>query len=494
MKKLVPAFLKKLDQHLLLNHPLLWISKIHYVIFYSLIMWSVSALLGNFIPIDLFRSQDLGLWYFIFTIIAIVCLCFWIYYNVIFNVEKKFGQKHWTDAYKLFFLYFFTVAILMSYSFPFSIIYTNRIANIVTDNEFIKDINTVNTADPYIVSDSYKYERYNDTISDIDYVDMRKCIQFGEYTNWSLRVDTIKFPNLLSSYELERNYRLIKSDRAKIEAIEDLHQVLDKYNVDVDFDVTAKKQFETYTFWCSKSPVSFSDFSSENYNYNYQLRQCIDNITSAKFETLYMFRGDFLIFMLYMSICTALLLLLFRIVFWKQYLIAAITCFLLPILLFIITQFIPYDYRINYSSKDSIYLFLLLLSYGIALFFTLKSVFENKQFTAFDNICGQLVFVTTPFLPVALFIACKEFFDVFDYKSTTYPTYITNSSGYTEIDPAYYNTYEYRYEQAMNAYWQHQSELWLNITLYGGLLLFIIIIMPLMYHLFVKQLALPRKK
>jgi len=86
MKKLIPNFLKKIDSYLLLNGPIIWISKIHYVLFFGLLMWLFSALIGIIIPINLFQSQDLGFWYFLYTILAIIALCFWIYRNVIFNI------------------------------------------------------------------------------------------------------------------------------------------------------------------------------------------------------------------------------------------------------------------------------------------------------------------------------------------------------------------------------------------------------------------------
>lgn len=494
MKKLVPGFLKKMDQHLLLNHPLLWISKIHYVIFYSLIMWAISAFLGSFIPINLFQSQDLGLWYFIFTIIAIVGLCFWIYYNVIFNIEKKFGKRHWADSYKLFFLYFITVVILMSYSFPFSIIYTNRVASIVTDKELIDDINVANTADSYIINDTYKFQQTFDSLQNCDFIDFRNCLQFGQYTAWNYKVDTIRFPALLSSYKLQKNHELMQSDQSKLEAIEDLHQVLDKYNIPCD--VTAKKQFDTYKFWCAKSPVKTTAFNGEYYGYDYNLRQCLDNLTSAKFDTLFIYKADFLNFMLYMSFYISLLLLLFRVVNWKQYLVAAITCFLLPIIFYIITQFIPYDYRqdLGLPRRDTFYFMMLFSSFLIALFFTLSTIKSNRYFSAFKNICAQLVFVTIPFLPFSFVFILKEYVGTFNYQHIYFPNYIVNEYGVKVEDPSYYYSYGYLYDQAMEEYWRNQANLWMFGCLYGGLILFVFIIMPLMYHLFVKQIALPRKR
>lgn len=128
------------------------------MLFFGLFFWLLSAAIGFVIPLNLENTQDLGLWNFLFSILAIVAFCFWVYYNVIFNIEKQFGKRHWADVYKLFFIYAFCCFVFFGFSIPFSVVYNSRVADVVTDSELIDDINTLNTAEPYLVNDFTSYE------------------------------------------------------------------------------------------------------------------------------------------------------------------------------------------------------------------------------------------------------------------------------------------------------------------------------------------------
>ncbi len=178
MKKLIPPFLRRIDTYLLLNYPVAWISKIHVVLFYGLITWTLSALSGLIIPINLSETQDLGLWYFLFTILAIVALCFWIYHNIIFNLEKKYGKRRWTDEYKVFFLNIACVFIFISFPMPFTAIYNSRVAATVSDAELIHDINLMNAGEAFVANNLNNYASNYDTISNENYFDLRTPVIF----------------------------------------------------------------------------------------------------------------------------------------------------------------------------------------------------------------------------------------------------------------------------------------------------------------------------
>lgn len=487
MKKLIPSFLKRLDQYLLLNHPLIWISKIHYILFYGVLLNAVSALIGWTIPLDLIYPQDLALWYFLFSVISVVILCFWIYRVVIFNIEKKFGNRKWTDEYKVFFLNFICVFTLFSFPFPFATIYNARVANYVNDSVLINDINTLNKAEAYMVNELGNYSSYYDTIDNKDYYDIRSFVQYDVNTPWHIKGDTDRFRDLMSYYQLKLNYYKANSKTAIVKSIEDAFEVQKRYGLlPQPFDGDAQKLYSRYLELCKVSPVTWEVYNKEfaaNSN-SYTIQKIVANISEAKFRPLFLWEKEFLWTIFYACFYVSVLLMLFKMVNWRQFLITIVALIIIPILLFIITQLLPYDYSIgNYNYRSNAFMLLSVILFFICLVFTVKGSITRKHFSAFDNICTQLFYITFPFFPLIILVLLKQMFGLFG--SSEYFVYDGSSD---------YNSFEYIYEQLMMDYWSRQYHLWLTIMMYGGIGLFIVILMPLLKQSFVKQLALPRKK
>lgn len=498
MRKLIPNFLKNLDAYLLLNAPVIWISKLHYVLFFGLLMWLFSALIGFIIPINLFESQDLGLWYFLFTILAIVALCFWIYRNVIFNIEKKFGNRHWTDEYKIFFLSFFSVFIFMSFAFPFSIIYNSRVANTVTDSELITDINILNEGEPFIVTDINHYYSEYDSIKDKNYYYINDCNTFEEYTPYFIREDSVKL-NLLTYYNQTKRYQKRKNNYAEIgQLIQNYINVVKKYNI--EFNYSASQCLKYYQNLVEKSPQTNESFIGLDGINKYDLKEGIENIAEAKFGKLFLWKSEFLLFLFYSTFYISLLIMMFKMVHWKQYIITIITLIILPILLFIISMLIPYSFRNN---SENIFVNLVLLSFFVAIFFAIKGILDTKKFNSFSNICLQLVYLTFPFIPLLTILFLQHTFNVF-YDSSFYTdnsvaianeiaNEIGEGIGTTVPQNAYYSSKEYLYLKLVYENGKHLFELATWISIYGTAFIYIIALVPIFKNLFVKQLALPRK-
>lgn len=493
MKKLIPPFLKKLDDYLLLNHPLLWISKVHYVLFFSLILFCFSVILGLIIPLNLSQTQDLGLWYTIFALLSIVGLCFWIYWNVIFNIEKKYGLRSWTDEYKVFFLSFACALLFMSCPLPFTAIYNQRVANVVEDDELIEDINNLNLSSPFIVNDLNVYESNYDSIKQVYFHDIHKLVRNDEYTPWHIRYDTLRFPKMLTAYQLEKLYGTEKKSDAEILKLINKHiAILNKYGF--KFNSTSEFELKYYNDLYADSPIAGNSFSYRSVGYKYELGRCLENIADAKFNKLFIFRSEFIHFLFYATFYICLLVMLFKMVNWKQFLITCIALIIVPIILFIISQLLPYSS--SYNSQQNAYIIMLSAVFFTALAFTISSIWENERFSAFKNICSQLVYLSLPVFPMLFVYVLKRVFHVFGpsiadaYSSVDVVKYDEAIRSNT----SYYNTPEYIYSQLLNEYWQKQFELWFFGMMYGAILVFILAIVPMMKQLFVKQLALPRNQ
>ncbi len=234
---------------------------------------------------------------------------------------------------------------------------------------------------------------------------------------------------------------------------------------------------------------------ADNFNYNYfyntyELESILNNISQAKFTPLFIWDTEVLRLIFYTCLYLSLLIMLFKMVQWKQFLITLLSLMIVPIILFITSQLIPYS---SYSSKQDTFAVLLLLTFFVAFLFMLSDIAKSRKFNAFKNICSQIVYLVMPVLPLMIVLLCKSWF-----FNTTYPYSYAQESMVAAVTTEtntnnYYNSAEYIYYQLEQNYWSRMYDLCECIAMYGGLALFVIVIVPLMKQLFVKQLALPRK-
>jgi hypothetical protein len=493
LKRLIPLFLKKLDSYLLLNHPTVWISKIHFVLFYGIITWALSALSGIAIPINLSQTQDLGLWYFLFTILAIIALCFWIYHNIIFNLEKKYGKRQWTDEYKVLLLNVLCVFVFISFPIPFTGIYNARVANTVTDEEFINDINSLNRADAYMITNITNYSYEYDSVTGTSNYDLRNPVQFDSYTPWVLKSDTLRFKNLASNYDIAKAFDPMKSDMQIKLLVSNYINVRRKFESDAYSGVSADSLMKRTKYLWAHSPMNNEEFynSYNTYNGSYELERIFNNIAEAKYGSFFLWKFEFLNVILYACLYLSMLLMLFKMVPWKQFLLTFISFIILPILLFIISQLLPYG---SGMERDTTYLMLMVLTLVAAVVFTALGALPSRQFNPFKNICAQITYLAAPVLPVTILFLVKTFFYSSLYGGSYDVVEMAIPGETITTDPNYYyNTWTALYNQLLQNYWSEWFDRWIFISLYGGLILFVIVIMPVMKQLFVKQLALPRK-
>lgn len=143
MKMARKGILKKVDQYLLTNYPVIWRTRIHYILLFSFVFGNIGAyLLGRFYPMSKkqmildsgVQSLTLGLFIFLFFIFL-----YWAY------TQYKFSFRSYRFKDHLLTLVIYTIGAfsLLSnvYVFNHSIIHT--IANVVSDEEFIEDLRSV---------------------------------------------------------------------------------------------------------------------------------------------------------------------------------------------------------------------------------------------------------------------------------------------------------------------------------------------------------------
>ncbi|MBC7864325.1 MAG: hypothetical protein IAF38_15205, partial [Bacteroidia bacterium] len=79
MNPLNPGFLKRADKFLLQNHPLVWVTRIHYVTLYAVYLFILSFLMGLIFPINLIDPISLGVYYLLFILISVALYVILVY-------------------------------------------------------------------------------------------------------------------------------------------------------------------------------------------------------------------------------------------------------------------------------------------------------------------------------------------------------------------------------------------------------------------------------
>lgn len=150
---LTPKFLKNLDDYFLLHHRLLWITKVHYVLYYGV----VTALAGSALiwayPLHTDSNlPDVGLVLFLASLLGLPAMIFWIYKQAIYSIEKNYGNLFPFMEQLRFGVYLLCFAVFISLPVYFTVLVENKVANLVSGEQLSKDAYDLNAGNPYFPS------------------------------------------------------------------------------------------------------------------------------------------------------------------------------------------------------------------------------------------------------------------------------------------------------------------------------------------------------
>ncbi len=121
-RPLMPGFLKRAEQKLLLNKPLIWSTRVHLVLYYGILFNLLLAGLSYLAPMEILGRSEAGYWVGFEIIITIIALTVWLIYLLRFNVFKKYGNIKPLHALVTFLLYFISTGIIVVSVFIYPII------------------------------------------------------------------------------------------------------------------------------------------------------------------------------------------------------------------------------------------------------------------------------------------------------------------------------------------------------------------------------------
>jgi hypothetical protein len=144
IRPLVPGFLKKLDDYLLLNKPAAWSARTHLALWYSVLFGAVLMAICFAVPFDARQNSNVSSWVIFISVIILLSLIVWLIYLLRFNVFKKSGQLPRAYGISTFFLYFIVVGSFIAWAYIPAVVESIRANNAYSNEEIVADANTVN--------------------------------------------------------------------------------------------------------------------------------------------------------------------------------------------------------------------------------------------------------------------------------------------------------------------------------------------------------------
>jgi len=144
LRKLIPDFLRQWDLDLQRSHPRSWSTRIHQHLWFLMLINALVFALGLLIRISTVKfpdPEDLFGWIMTPTV---VYGAFWVYKVVLFTPERRFGiRKPFAEVGELG-IHFISLLLIMTIPYNLAVTVTYRIANLMTDAEFVEDVDTLN--------------------------------------------------------------------------------------------------------------------------------------------------------------------------------------------------------------------------------------------------------------------------------------------------------------------------------------------------------------
>lgn len=515
LKFLVPPFIKNLDKTLVLNYPFWYIVKIHYIAYFSVLMWLISYIVGCILPIDIssYNPENVtNIWIFVFSVLGVILFCVWMYYLTIYNNEDHFGKFSIWDDVKMLAVLMVGINLLMSFSYPMQLRVKTRLGNTFTDDALAKQYNDLNLAHKYINSnlDNYQYcgydlhavvepkdlKRDTDEFGEQRYVyDLNKYKNFVYFSpdrtnNYEFRnfffgqnpnIASVQFNNTLyNEFKIETEYQSHKTDAQKLAAITNYFKVISLYEEKNPYVKSLGSQYhpkdyldnynhyekacttyfpEAYNFkaddlYTGDKYLPYDDVSSNMYN-----------IYEAKFASHFIFKDTYLTFAFYFSFFAALLVIVFRNNKWQHFLISIVSFILLGIIIGILSLAVGIQ-------SENVFFTLSLLMWLVTAIMSLQYYFKKDKYRVVGVVATNLFYLALPIIPL---LFCVYFHEVFDWLKC-YADY---------NDPvATAHCHDVRV-QYLNA---------ISISQIAGIGAFIFVVMPFYKPFFAKQKALPKEK
>ncbi len=395
--RFVPPFLRRLDYHLLLHHRLLWITKVHYALFYAVVILGLTYIVTNWFPASPANYFDPIAISCILGLVTLVPFGFWLFKQISFSIETNYGRRSSTTGYAQWILQFLAIALFVIVPIIGGIMGQYRVANLVESTDFVKDMNSLNIGNPYFPTSNYRDNIHehqpNGNSSNYYSYDFT---YFSPYPSSHLFGSDLHQPSQIKSIHEASHCKAIKRDQ-----IENFVIVFNKYGGQINMDTETILEYYSH----------YDNLYDSNRYLEIQkekVRSHIRDINLAKASDIFPL-DDFTFWTILMVLVfsTSVVLTVFQQSQIRDFIIATISGIGLFLGL-IFTSIIANEIFHLGSDGDQTFFSISLLVYAVLLI-KAASIAQAKTYSRFKTISLILTAITTPFLFFGLSLLSQSF-------------------------------------------------------------------------------------
>lgn len=458
-RPLAPRFINQLDDYLLINRPDTWSSRIHLVVYYTLIYSIALGLICAFIPNNPLRDSNIEFWIMAQSVIVIVAIVLWVVYLVRFNTFKSYGTVYPGDRVKTYVFYFISLLLMAGTVWipPVAETYRTRIQ--YAPSEVVEDMNTMNVLLSRMMKSETPAEISVDSIFIIDYATYVPPTNSGTY-NWDDSLGAyIKTPIYLTREELK--WTLTPEDSVVWLTNDKLlrfqvtgQRFISNYEIERDADVHVLTSFEIYNrVYKNDAPQDVQQLQRQyfdiadkylhpdneyddywNYNtdpssiagFKYKTGQVSMGISNIC-ERLYRWEEEEMLIgslhtLYYISMFLGLCLFIFRHSTIRTFFLSVLTGILLAILTGIVAAIAVF--------REEGLLITILVYFAFFMIFSLATI-NLRVRSVFTGIALNLALICTPFIPL---VCTQLYYEFNEISYITDPYYYDDSFYQTQRD------------------------------------------------------------
>jgi hypothetical protein len=456
-RPLAPRFITQLDDYLLINRPDTWSSRIHLVVYYTLIYSVALGLICAFMPNDPLRDSNIEFWIMAQSVMVIVAIVLWIVYLVRFNTFKSFGTVYPGDRIKTYAFYFIALLLMTGTVWipPLAETYRTRIQ--YSPSEVVEDMNEMNVLLARLVRNETPAEITMDSIFIIDYATYVPPATSDAYT-WDDSIGGyVKTPIYLTREELK--WTLTPEDSVVWLTNDQLlrfqvtnQRFISNYEIERDADVHVLTSFEIYNrVYKNDAPQDlqllqrqYFDIAEKyrhpdnDYNDYWNYNTDPSSVAAVKYKTgqvsmgishicerLYRWEEDEMLIgslhtLYYISMFLGLCLFIFRHSTIRTFFLSVLTGILLAIITGIVVAI--------GDLREEGALIMALVYFAFFLIFSLATI-NLRVRSVFTGIALNLAVICTPFIPLFSVLLYHEFnqinsvYDSYYYDDSYYQTH-----------------------------------------------------------------------
>ena len=394
-----PSFLQKIDHHLLVRYPNLWISKIHYVIYYSLITTMIGTIIGLIYPFTLKNFPSVNVVYAYLFIPVVVLTILWIIKQMQYNLNHNYTESGPLEEFKRAIINLVVMTIIASQLYVLPVVLSQRektFLNPETEKTIIDGLHYLNVSQRnYQYTYDFKTQKY--TI----------------YLTYSTNLSTDPLEKKRHPEVENYSKKLIKSKEEIFQEIDAFKEWYNKSYIEIDHISLSTEELMERFFEIGKRPNSY-DINYDYYNtvilcseFDHMIREInnsVENYHSVLFyAAIYALPIAILLLVMLISI--------FKQVFWQQFLITLGVGLLSPVVVAIlaVTFFGLLDFSSDLGFFPPIILYFIFLGQSI-------SSFSRKQYSGYLVVITILIHLATPFIPAYIYGTIREGLNVSMYE------------------------------------------------------------------------------